>query len=182
MLQAQKEILYDDIRQIYEEIYASNIPDEVLTNDKLKHLQVEKQAELDRLSQGITDAISKVVVTPVETETIVISPLIIEVEAFENIPKYSLVTSTGKVANSNDLRHAYIIVGIAIEDTTSRDTCKVQILGELTNTDWLWGSGDLFLNGTVLSQIAPSVGFIKNIATIKSANTIIIKLEDSIIL
>jgi hypothetical protein len=109
--------------------------------------------------------------------------IIINVVGTEDIPIYSCVTSDGKIGNSNNNSHSNKIIGISVEPIPIGFNGKVIVYGKLINNDWTWGTGDIFLDGTTLSQISPDVvGFSKSVGKAKSENIIIVNLEESILL
>jgi hypothetical protein len=57
------------------------------------------------------------------------------------------------------------------------------IEGDITNPGWAWTSGDIiFLNGTSLSTVAPSSGFVQRIGIAKTSQTIVVGLGDPVLL
>jgi hypothetical protein len=110
---------------------------------------------------------------------------ILQVETIlsENINAYSLVTIDGYKANSNNLSHADKILGIMEQTNTTGNYEMVTTMGEVTNTSWSFPIlSKVFLNGTNLSTVPPTTGFVKCIGTTKDSNTIVLDQETSIIL
>ena len=108
--------------------------------------------------------------------------VVIDILATENIIKYNVVTTDGKVADSLNLTHAHKIGGIAIMDANIGFICKVQTFGLLVEPTWTWSGSYIFLDGTVLSQTFPSTGFNINLGRIKSSTEIFVDLKYSILL
>ncbi len=107
----------------------------------------------------------------------------VNIAATENIPAFVAVTTSGKIANSSNLAHLGKVVGISVAAIASGFSGAVQLIGELTNPAWAWTSGDsIFVNGAGLSASAPATGWIKKLGTAKTPTTVIIELEESILL
>ncbi len=104
------------------------------------------------------------------------------ITATEDILAYDLITSDGKKADSGNIAHKDKIIGIALADISNGFSGDVQLFGELENSNWNWSVGYLFLNGTSISQTAPETGFSKIIGFIKNNITIIIDLQESILI
>jgi len=113
-------------------------------------------------------------------ESIVIN--IVNTEAIP-IPIYSCVTSDGKIGDSDNVTHSHKVIGISIETIAVGASGKVIVYGLLSNVSWTWSNGDIFLNGTALSQTSPDItGFSKSVGKAQSENKMIVNLEESIIL
>ncbi len=103
--------------------------------------------------------------------------------ATENIPAFVAVTTSGKIADSGNLAHLGKVVGITTAAIVSGFSGSVQFIGELNNPAWTWTAGDsIFPNGVGLSSTAPSSGWVKKLGTAKNPTTVIIELEESILL
>jgi hypothetical protein len=108
---------------------------------------------------------------------------IISVVATESVPAFSPITINGQLANSDNPFHIGRVVGITRARILPRFSGEVQTYGELVNPLWRWSPGEsIFVNGTYLSRVAPSVGWIKKIGVAKNSTTIIVELESSILL
>lgn len=91
------------------------------------------------------------------------------------IAKYDIVTSDGLVANSATAAHRKKILGMAFEARTSSQQGKAQLIGEIDNPAWTWTPNDpVYLNGTSLSQTAPTSGFILQVGIAVSATRIVL--------
>jgi len=107
----------------------------------------------------------------------------VNIVATEDIPAFVAVTTSGKIADSGEFAHLGKVVGVAVAAIANGFSGSVQIIGELVNPAWTWASGDsIFVNGAGLSAIAPSTGWSKKMGTAKNATTIIIEMEDTILL
>jgi len=107
----------------------------------------------------------------------------VNIVATEDIPEFVAVTTSGKTADSGEFAHLGKVVGVAIAAIANGFSGSVQMLGELVNPAWTWTSGDsIFVNGSGLSSIAPSTGWSKKMGTAKNATTIIIDMEDTVLL
>lgn len=103
--------------------------------------------------------------------------------AQENVDSFDVVTSTGFKANSNTISHRSKIIGIAKATTLIGFSGVVVNQGKITNPSWAWTIGNrIFLNGTSLSTIAPSTGFLQSIGTATGADTIDVNIHPSILL
>lgn len=92
----------------------------------------------------------------------------IHIQVQQAIPRYSCVTSSGEVADSNQPTHENHVMGItegAIGYTAPKgDWGDVTTSGRIYDQTWSWTPGAaLYLNGTVISETAPGVGFVQRI-------------------
>ena len=107
----------------------------------------------------------------------------LSITATEDLAAYSVVTSTGKVANSATLGLIGKIVGINPATILNTFSGSVTQVGEVQNLLWAWTAGDrLYLNGISLSTTAPASGFSQFIGTAKNSTTIIVELGDPVLL
>lgn len=103
--------------------------------------------------------------------------------AQDNITIYAVVTSDGFIANSATTSQRNKIIGIANVATLIGFSGTAVGIGTITNAAWTWVVGDkIYLNGTSLSTTAPITGFIQFIGTATAADTIDVKLGQSILL
>jgi hypothetical protein len=103
--------------------------------------------------------------------------------ATENIPAFVAVTTSGKIADSGNLAHLGKVVGISTAVIANGFSGDIQFIGEIINPLWAWTAGDsIFVNGAGLSSIAPSTGWSKKMGTAKNATTVIIDMEDTVLL
>ena len=107
----------------------------------------------------------------------------ISIVALEIIPIYQIMTATGYIANSSNISHSKIIAGISTQDILSNHSGSVLSAGIVTNSNWNWNTGDvLYLNGTEISKIPPDTGFIVEIGSAISSETILVSIKQSILL
>jgi hypothetical protein len=107
----------------------------------------------------------------------------VEVNATEDIPRLALVTSTGKVADSNNIVHFNRVVGISLVPVSNGNIATLVVSGEVSSSFWTWTPNlKLFLNGTALSIIPPATGFSQMIAVTRNDHTIIIRMQPPILL
>jgi hypothetical protein len=100
-----------------------------------------------------------------------------------NIAAFSVVTSDGVPANSGTVGQIGTVIGIALAAIATGFSGPVQTAGAVTNLSWTWVAGDvLFLNGTSLSTIAPSAGFVQAIGTAQNSSTVVLDLGIPILL
>jgi hypothetical protein len=127
--------------------------------------------------QGFVDALEN------ELEAVTGIPPTVDVQASENLPAYSVVTSSGNVADSGDMFSFGRIVGMTTEPVASGFIAHLTSDGEVTNSAWSWPpNSPLFLNGTSLSIIPPPTGFSQIIGVSRSAMTMIVQLQPPILL
>lgn len=111
-----------------------------------------------------------------------IDAIIVDVYATEVILKYQVITSDGRVADSNDLINLNNTIGIAVQDANPGFMCRTQIYGVLENLSWSWsGSGGLYLNGQNITQSYPISGFLKILGHVRTSTTMFVNLEESIL-
>jgi hypothetical protein len=104
-------------------------------------------------------------------------------EAKEPIQKFDCVTIDGFKASSSNTANREKVIGLSLENTNAGFAGKVLENGTISNPLWNWNTGDvLFLNGTILSKIAPSIGFRQIIAKAVNTTTILIHLSETILL
>lgn len=107
----------------------------------------------------------------------------VSIVATEPIPAFAAVTSTGKVANSGNTALYGKVVGIALAAIANGFSGSVAEIGEVTNPAWTWTAGEpIFINGGVLSSVAPSTGWSQTVGTAKGPTTIIVDLSPPILL
>lgn len=107
----------------------------------------------------------------------------IEFDATELIPAFSLVTSSGKVADSTDLTHFNRVIGMTVEEVQNGFIGQATVDGEVTNPAWVWApQSKLFLDGSTLSVVPSATGFSQMVAIARNADTIIMKLEPPVLL
>lgn len=105
----------------------------------------------------------------------------VHIQASTLIPRYGCVTSTGALANSNIAAHESHVIGVTdgrIEATAWGD---VTVLGLLYDQTWAWTPGGIiYLNGTVLSQTAPVVGFVQQMGWALTGQNLLIHLRNGV--
>lgn len=103
------------------------------------------------------------------------------IAALENIPAYSPATASGYIADSSNL--GKICSGVSLTAITSGLAGNMATSGEISNIAWSWSTGDrLFLNGVIISKTAPTIGYVQQIGVAKNATTIIININNIILL
>jgi hypothetical protein len=107
-----------------------------------------------------------------------------EILAAMDIPKLSLITANGQVADSNNLAHFNKAIGIVMADVLSGAIATAIVEGEVVEPTWAWsGPGYLlFLNGTTLSASPPSSGWSQLIGVTRNDQTVFIRLSVPILL
>lgn len=103
--------------------------------------------------------------------------------ASADIPKLSLVTLSGLIANSNTMAHFNRVLGIVMDDVANGFIGTAIVEGEVDDPSWTWTPGSkLFLNGTALSLLAPTSGFSQMIAIVRTDTKIFVRLQPPIFL
>ena len=101
----------------------------------------------------------------------------------ENVSKLKVITVDGLKADSNNLVQHNKVLGINKSAVNQNFSEKVYFSGELFDTDIIYPIGtNLFLNGENISNIPPQTGFNQYIGKVIKTNTILIEIEQSIIL
>lgn len=101
----------------------------------------------------------------------------ITIKATAAIPRYGAVTSLGALADSGNAADETKIIGIAEGAMQAGFYYDVTITGYLFDPSWAWvPGGEIYLNGTVLSQLAPGVGFVKQLGWALSTQSILINV------
>lgn len=96
----------------------------------------------------------------------------------EIIAAFQVVTVDGRVADSNTVSDRDKILGIATTAKASGFPGQAVIEGQIQNTAWTFTSGDIiYLNGTALSTVAPTSGFLQKIATAITSDKIIVEIN-----
>lgn len=99
------------------------------------------------------------------------------------ISKYDIVTSDGLLANTATAAHRLKILGMAFQDTAAAAIGNAQLFGEIDNPGWTWTPhAAVFLNGTVLSQTAPTSGWSMIVGIAILPTRIIIRFTDPYLL
>lgn len=106
----------------------------------------------------------------------------IHIQVQQAIHRYSCVTSSGEVADSNQPTHENHVMGISegsIGFTAPKaDWGDVTISGRIENQAWTWTPGGaIYLNGTALSQTPPGVGFVQRMGWALTATSMWVALS-----
>jgi hypothetical protein len=105
----------------------------------------------------------------------------VEIVAAEDLPARSFVTAAGRVADSTNVLHMNHVIGITMTDVPSGNVAIVVVEGEVSDSTWSWSADTkLFLNGTSLSTVPPSVGFSQLLAISRNDQAIFIRLQTPI--
>lgn len=105
------------------------------------------------------------------------------ITAPRDIGGHRVVTVDGDYADSTILGHAYIIAGITTGATSNGAVMQVRYSGEIIEDTWNWTEGLVFLgtNG-LLTQTAPTTGFMVVIGVAKNKTTLLVRIQQPIIL
>lgn len=164
--------------------------DLILKKDQIVFLKDSNRKGQYKIGNNITKLKDLEWLPKIPTTNIVTPPssfsenkLITKIVAQEFLPAYSLVNSDGTVANSNNIYKRNKAFGIVTQDINNGFSGDVVIDGEITYSGWNWNLGDiLYLNSTVLSNIAPISGFNQRIALAKDPITIKLQIGKSILI
>lgn len=103
--------------------------------------------------------------------------------AAENIAAFAPVNSDGTICNSSVVGKRNWCIGIAIAAAGTGFAVTVQQVGSITNNAWSWNPGDIiFLNGSTLSNVPASTGFIQKIGKAITANKIEVNINQAILI
>jgi hypothetical protein len=106
-----------------------------------------------------------------------------EITAAEDLPAFTVIVATGKVANSSDASHQGRVIGITLGAILSGQTGQFISEGTVENPAWSWTPGDiLFLNGTSISTTPPILGFSQQVAVAETSTAIFFDLEAPVLL
>lgn len=106
-----------------------------------------------------------------------------EYVATADILAFQLVTVNGEVADSNNLAHRNKVLGMSTTNTLNGFTGNAVTYGEVTNPAWTWNVGDIiFLDGTNLLTNPPNTGWVQEIGKATQPDTILIDLNEGILL
>jgi predicted RecA/RadA family phage recombinase len=102
----------------------------------------------------------------------------ISVVAQDVLHSYDPVTITGKLADSGNSAFFGKVLGLIANDLGVGFSGNVIVDGLVTNPAWSWTAGSpIYLNGSSLSQTAPSTGFVQQIGIAKASDTIYVDLS-----
>lgn len=105
-------------------------------------------------------------------------PQIVSVVAVDTIAEFDPVTILGNKADSGNSAHLGKVIGLSQAATAIGFVASVIVEGLAINGAWSWTPGaPIFLNGTTLSQTAPSTGFVQEIGIAKASDTIYVDLS-----
>lgn len=101
----------------------------------------------------------------------------IQIAATTDIPRWSCVTSNGELADSNTPAHQGHIIGVTDGQMFNGRWGAPTVFGSLFNLQWAWApGGPIYLNGTVLSQTPPGVGFVQQVGLALTAQSMLVKI------
>lgn len=110
--------------------------------------------------------------------------VVLSIVAAVNIAAFAVVTSQGKVADSAvPSQHIGRVIGVAPSAINLGLSGAVVECGEVNNPLWSWTAGDLlYLNGSTISKVPPSTGFVQYLGTSKNSTTMVVELEVPVLL
>lgn len=102
----------------------------------------------------------------------------VHILATTNIPRWGCVTSSGALANSGVPAHAGSIIGVTDGQMFAGRWGDATMMGLIFDQNWSWtGGGSVYLNGTVLSQTPPGIGFVQRIGWALTGQSIAVHIE-----
>jgi phosphotransferase system HPr-like phosphotransfer protein len=101
--------------------------------------------------------------------------------AAQYIHRFDVVTSMGLIADSGTAGDEKILLGVAVSDIAIGQPIEVVAQGEISNSAWTWTQGDpIYLNGTVLSNVAPGGGdFVRQVGVASSKTTVFVSVGET---
>jgi len=106
-----------------------------------------------------------------------------EITAIEDLPAFSVIIATGKIADSSDTTHQGRVIGITLGSILSGAVGQFVSEGTVENPAWSWTPGDiLFLNETSISITPPAIGFSQQVAVAETSTSIFFDLEAPVLL
>jgi hypothetical protein len=113
---------------------------------------------------------------------------IVNKTAAQNLSGHRVVRSASAsvvdYADNQTANHKNLILGVTIGAASSGAPVQVRVAGEMTETGWSWIPGELIFCGAngLLTQSAPTTGFLCVIGTAISPTTIYVDIRQSITL
>lgn len=105
----------------------------------------------------------------------------ISVLATEDLVAFVAVTANGKRADSTNTLQIGKVAGISAAAILTGFRGSVTTGGPIVNASWSWTINDsIFLNGTALSTVAPSTGYLQPIGIATAADTISVEVQTPI--
>lgn len=99
----------------------------------------------------------------------------VHIAASTDIPRWGCVTADGALADSNNPAHQDHIVGITDGEMFNGRWGDATTAGTLYFDGWSWTAGaPVYLNGTVLSQTPPGVGFVQQMGWALTGQSILV--------
>lgn len=106
------------------------------------------------------------------------------IQAAMPIPRYSCVTASGEVADSGNPAHQDHITGVTdgaigynAGPPVHADWGDVTTAGLIYEMTWTWTPGQpIYLNGTVLSQTPPGVGFTQQVGWALTGQSMLVQV------
>lgn len=134
-------------------------------------LNLNDLIDIDKLS-GSENSLETFVLSKMES---VVSS--VEITTQEDLNKLDPIAIDGFKANSNTKE----CVGFALSDSVTGQTKKFLTAGVLENPSWTFTTGlPIYLNGSSLSHVEPTTGFIQRVGIAKHATILYIKISEPI--
>lgn len=109
---------------------------------------------------------------------------LLTITAAEPLGGHRVATVGGLYADSSNPAHAYAVAGITLQAVSTGATVDAQYIGELTESSWNWTPDEpVFLGSAgMLTQAAPDVGFILQIGIPTTSTTLLIDIQQPLII
>lgn len=102
----------------------------------------------------------------------------IQILATDAIPRWSVVNSYGRQADSADSVNENHLLGITVGSIAEGAYGEATYSGVIFNDEWNWTPGAaIYLNGTALSETPPGAGFIAQIGLAITPKSIFINIS-----
>lgn len=106
-----------------------------------------------------------------------------EYTAAENIAAFEVITSEFKVGNSATVADVNKQLALSVTTTTNGTKGLAVVNGLVINPAWTWTiDADIYLNGTSLSETAPTTGFAVVIGKASRADAIVVNIGNPTLL
>jgi len=111
-------------------------------------------------------------------------------KCFENVPKFKIVYINEKneigVADVSNVKCSDKVIGISLKSGKTGESIPVKTSGEVINDEWSFkNTGDVAFvgyNGDILTDISKLKTFVQRIGTISNTNSVILDIEETILL
>jgi len=95
-----------------------------------------------------------------------------------------IATQTGvDYADSSNQSHVDLVLGVTNNAAIATDSVNITTNGELVEPSWSWALGNVYVGvGGILTQTAPTIGFIQVIGVATASDTLLVAPKVSILI